>query len=449
MKASGEIKTVFTWQPNSAQTQASDPPPAWVLVQETSSAACLGFDTPSHPSSGSCDDGLGDSQSKSVMDRHFPISCTRTRYRAVPGRQTVSLTCSPSAQATGASGVMVLYNAAVFPITINLTGTTPDSSGNQNILVGQRCNASVSGIPVDLLNNTVHPPVYNWSVSGNTFQSWTVTGSGSTSSAKVKYTGDTTSATTHWYWNDFAGPQTVACTVTLTPPDGQGVPFSVTASQKVNLYTPQTTENPTLGRVQINNYAPAPPYPNNPAFYLGRIRQLPLGIIFTTQVQTPSLFTSQGSGSWNMVQGISPNTWKMQYGKTEEPYPDNGKSGLDTSYPFYPGGASSSFPQSVPANNLTAQPCDSPGIPSLSNFYVRYRTAQSFQTYIMYRPPGSDTQWVPIWRVEWNWNADASVMSAPGYMWSNWDDTNSPGAAAITSNSATTLFPTWSYALGG
>ena len=448
VKASGEIKTVFTWQPNSGQTQASDPPPAWVVVEETSSAVCLGFNTPARPSSGSCDDGLGDSQSMSVMVRYQPISCTRTRCRAMPGGLTVSLTCSPSAQATGASGVMVSYKAAVFPITLNLTGTTPDNSGNQNILVGQGCTAGVSGIPTDLMNNTAHPPVYNWSVGGNTFQSWNVTYVANTSStAKLeKGYGVSTNSTAKWYWSDLSGPKTVSCAVTLTPPAGQGSSFTVTLTSSVNLIVPAYTASPTAGRVQINQSLPGQ---SGYWLYAGAGNPSPSrGMEWKVKVLTPSLFAAQTGGGWYFDQIVTPGRWRTKFGQAEKQWPIDGMTGLDKAHPYPPPPGSPSPPSgmltgSFAANNTEVKSGDTPGL-SADNDYTNYRVQETFNTYVMYVPPGNDSLPVPLHEIDWNWKTNGnSGVQQPDGGWSNWSDSMDAGIVTSTSSAKQIVHPEW------
>ena len=406
---------------------------------------------------GTCNNGLvpavalvqttsGDGSAQHPYSTTGTADSNTTRYKTMAGGATVTLTCTPEAKAAGnnGTGVTVGYTASISPVFVIPGGAIQDSSGNYNILVGQGCTSSLTGIPSALLNNSANPPTYKWSVSGITFQNWTVTSSGNTSTAAVTNgLGPTTNATAHWYWDDNSASETITCTVIVTPPSGQGSAFPITATQNVSLAIPQTTESPTVGRVQINNHSPTG-YGTNYALYVGGNASQPYGIIFTTQVLTPALFASTSSGIWNMVQGVAPNNWETPYQKLEQPDPNNGKSGLDTRYPFYPT-SSSSFPQGIPANNLIAQPYDGPGIPNLSNLITRYRTADNFQTFVMYLPPGSDTQWVPVWLVTWGWTADDTIPT----FWSNWNDATNAGTVAVTGNSKTLIFPVWTIVITG
>ena len=437
----GTITATFTWQPS----YPGELPPSCAIVEQQCSAGagCDGDGT------GSYDDGLGDTGSVEEPGGNG-FDGTLYTVKTSPGA-TFTVKCNPSADSGPAYADVwaeVSYSAAAFPVIVSLGGTTSDASNNQNILVGQGCTASLSGIPAALLNNTANPPTYQWSVSGSTFQSWSVS-SDASHTTEIDGSGPLTNPTAHWYWDDVKGAKTVTCTATVTPPTGQGSSFSITATQNVNLAVPQTLESPTAGLVQINNHPPAV-YGTNYALYLGGNSSQPWGIIFTTQVQTPALFASQSSGLWNMVQCVSPNFWTTVYQSWEVPDPANGSSGLDTRYPFYPGsGSSPSFPSGIAANNLIAQPYDAPGIGSLSNNIGRYRLQEGFKDYVMYLPPGSDTQWVPVWLIDWGWHADDTAPITNGQPdWSK-ASASSTDTAYLNSNAPTLLFPTWSSIIHG
>ena len=174
-----------------------------------------------------------------------------TRYTMKSGASSIPLTCSPSAQATALNEVLSLsYTATVSPVTISLGGTTPDTSGNQDILVGQQCTASLVGIPASCTVSN-----YQWNVSGTTFQAWSNTTPANYSSTgastpgslanpmasyKSNGFGATTSTSLSWYWVDaMTTTETITCTATVTPPAGDGAAFSVTATQKVIVYVPK------------------------------------------------------------------------------------------------------------------------------------------------------------------------------------------------------------------
>ena len=355
-----------------------------------------------------------------------------------PGQSfSVSPACSPSLSLTsiassGISGGSLKYTAIAYPVTLSLLGTILDSLGHQSILVGQGCTASLNTPPF----STAQQSNWNWSVDGNTFQNWNASASSASLSPGL---GVTTNSTAHWYWSDITGYYNVNCTATVTPPAGQGLPFQVSATQKVHLYVPQTTEAITVGRVQINNIDQVD-YGTDFALYAGGNGNQNYGIILTTKVNTPPLFSP---GIWDIVQLDTPGTWTTQLGQSEQPSPVNGMQGLDNRYPFYPS-STPPYITGIPANNLLAQPYDSPGLAHLSNNIIRYRVSDIYASYVMFLPPGSDTQWVPVWLIGWYWNADDSI---PGAYWALWNNANDAGIVRASISASTTTHPLWNMLL--
>ena len=269
-----------------------------------------------------------------ASDGTVSVSCTPT--------SVYNIKCGPGVGYYAAGAANAAYKATALPITINLTGTTPDSSGNQNILVGQGCTASVSGIPPDLLNNTTHPPVYNWSISGTTFQTWQsqtpAIGDDSANldaSYYVTGPGPLNNSTARWFWNDLHQTQeTVYCTVTLTPPDGQGSAFTVTASDDVIVMRPLWTATGTGGYVKVNLY----PGTNNYEIYAGPTASQFAngqtgGMNFAATVTSPdpSLF---GNGSLELAQLVTPDLSFKTVEDDEYTYSENGQQGSDGDYPY-------------------------------------------------------------------------------------------------------------------
>jgi hypothetical protein len=427
----GEITATFIW--NGGTNNDPAPTVNSVVVSETVNAA---WQTPSGgDGSGTGTSGGGSDIPNGGTPASQPPNYTATRYTA-NGGSGFSVNATPSAFMSGSSphpyqviggNAYVGYVAAAFPVTISFAGTTLDSSHKDNIPVGQGCTASLVGVPVACTVSN-----WQWSVDGNIFQNWTASAS---SASLVKGIGPSTSSTAHWYWSDVAGYYNVTCTATVTPPAGQGLPFQVTATKKVHLYVPQTTELATTGRVQINNLAQAI-YGSGFSLYAGDSANQPYGIIYTTQVNTPALFSS---GIWMMVQLVTPNTWTTPLGQSEQPAPGNGVQGLDTRYPFYPS-SNPPYITGVPANNLMAQPYDGPGVVNLQNTIIRYRVSDNFATFVMFLPPGSDTQWVPVWWIGWYWNADDSI---PGAYWAQWNNANDAGIVRVSVSAGITTHPIW------
>lgn len=155
MDCHGQITATFPW----AASYAGEPVPQSVIVTKTASASCDGI-TYSYSSYGSptaaCADGLGDQGA--INSTYIPFndkmeksgSAGATKYEATSGASSLAVTCTPTASASSPNGTgyaRVSFTAAVSPVTIQITGTTVDSNGNDNILIGQHCGASLAGIP--------------------------------------------------------------------------------------------------------------------------------------------------------------------------------------------------------------------------------------------------------------------------------------------------------------
>ncbi len=202
------------------------------------------------------------------------------------------------------------------------------------------------------------------------------------------------------------------------------------------MQVPTTTEVVTTGSVQINNLSQGT-YGLGYALYAGGNVSQKYGIIYQTQVNTPALFSP---GIWNMVQLVTPGLWYTASGQPEMAGSGNGIQGLDNRYAFYPS-SNPLYPIGVPANNLPAQPYDGPGIAPLKDTVIRYRVSDNFSTYVMFLPPGGDVQWVPLWLIGWNWNADDSII--PGASWANWNNANDTGLVRVGNSVSSNAFPAW------
>ena len=457
--AAGTISATFTWQPAQGQTAQTDPPPpsGSVIITETATAGAGVRTAPGGSCQATCDDGFGLPGSQQtqasapqyspppnpVLTRYFAgASAQDTRY-TLGGGATISLSVSPSATAGVSSSystnASVSYTASISPVTISLGGTTKDNSGGDNILVGQGCTAKINGIP----SGDGWKTTYAWSVSGITFQKWNVTYVAGKSSSATLDTGLglLTNPTAHWYWSDKAGSQTVSCTATVTPPAGQGSPFPVTAAQMVSLVLPTISVTPVPGRVQINNLAQSV---YGPGYYLyaGPGINSQAGMTWTATITSPSLFTqdvTQNGTLWNFVQTTTPSRYRTPKGGSEQPSAVNGQSGLDTTYPYEPGPYSATFPGGYPASTVPSKSSDSPAA-FISDGFQNYRVLDNFQTYIMYSPPGIDTQWVPVWEINWYWTANDAI---PGSSWINWDNANDAGIVRAPNSESQTVHPKW------
>ena len=442
----GPVTAQITWNGGKANTPA---PPA-AIVEETSTATWGGNpgDSPDFVFTPDPTAGLGSGVSSVGFipgpgykftngSGGYPESgsWTGTKYSVATSGQSTTTTCSPSFVLKGTTGVnsdsyeyctmQYTYTATAFPVTMSLAGTTPDASGNLNILVGQGCTASLVGIPDDLANNTANPPTYSWTVSGSTFQDW---GPSSPLLPDASYFnggyGPSSNLTSHWYWYDSQQAQeTVKCTVTLTPPVGQGAAFSITVTQKVSVYVPGWRATGTGTYMQVNTKAP-----RDPEYELWGS----MGWNATVSTPTKPAF---GQGTLELVQIATPNDGYTTYTQPVQNRNDplNGITGLDTQCPY------SDAVESVPYVDS-----DSPGLPLTSSGSTVAGSAYfqaEFTDYLMYQPPGSDVKWVPIAAFAWYTNGSASVPASGN--WADYVQQNFSDSAGMVSPSTATPFKPW------
>jgi hypothetical protein len=304
-QCSGAITTTFTWS-------GLSPAPQSTIIQETCNVSCsadsYGYQTNGPPSAAAAD-GMGDTASITDTKVNVPNSqetmagsAGRTRYTVNNGGQSISLSCSPSASAYTPNGTEshadVAYSAAVYPVIISPGGATSDGNGGYDILVGQHCAPTLSPPPPGCTYSN-----YQWSVTGTTFQSWTVSADQS-QAVLVNGSGALNVTSPSWYWNDLSRTsETITCTATLTPPAGEGSAFSVTATQQVNVMVPMFDGEAFGGYMKVN--------PISGGYYLQAVKspqdtENDGGMEFQGFVETPTS-PAFGQGELELVQIAIPN----------------------------------------------------------------------------------------------------------------------------------------------
>jgi hypothetical protein len=421
------ITETLTWVAD--PTLTFDPLPSCVIVEQDSVALWYAITQGGTGSaSGTYDCGLpGVTGTPITYNAPLPtdgVSATLYSVKSSPGA-SFSVSCSPAASFTGVTGTegsidgeaLVQASAIAYPITINPGGATKDSSGNYDILIGQKCSPLLVGIP---LNCTVSN--YSWSVSGTTFQSWVADNNSATYTANPN---PNTAVYPSWYWDDTdMATETVTCTATVTPPAGQGAPFPITVTQKVNVYVPGWSCSGTGGTMQINS-----------SYDLGNGTDLYLyagpasgsttgsGMDWLASVSAPAAPVSFGTGVLEMVQTEIPNSTYVSTTGIGYKRSNNGQQGLDTSYP-YPW-LQSPAPPSYESN-------DSPGIDLTVISAASAQLQYQFVACLMYKPPGS-SQFVPLATYSWSTPASSTGPISP------------PGTTPFTKSNA---FPSWSQNVG-
>ena len=164
---SGAITTTFTWIPSGA----NDPPPTKVMVAETASVSGNSFGFPASPTA-SANTGLGKSAPEvktpsSAPPGSFQMSAalTYTRIKSYSGGQTVTVTCSPSVNATGVyyCNASVGYTASISNVQILRDGQ-PITDANNKCLPGEAIYLSAQGAAAT--------STYAWSITGDFFKNY-------------------------------------------------------------------------------------------------------------------------------------------------------------------------------------------------------------------------------------------------------------------------------------
>jgi len=445
---SGTVTATLTWVPSTGQDNTTDPPSSSVIVTESGNAQFGGGGL----GTGNADDGWGDPVQYAVSSGvHYEVKDGSSGTITITKSLSASTPPNTTPNAHGGfdrigAFVSVGLSGAGDSSTITLGNTTPDSTGKLNILVGQGCTASLNTPPFGAQLQSG----WTWTVSGTKFQDWQPTtpanpnatpptSANSQASYYVDGPGPLTNSTAHWYWNDAAAAQeTVTCTATVTPTDGKTAPFSVTATQKVKVQVPTWQASGTGGYMQVN--AGAANQNGALCLYAGPPPgQSGGGMNWTARSFTPQTPVAFGTGTLELVQFWTPN---MSYvnntgvgvpGVTH-PDPDNGQTGLDTSYP-YPGSAYTEG--SIMSPPYTSN--DSPTFP-LDSSIASVMMQHQFNDFLLYQPPGSDVRWVPLATFTWSTNGSATM---PGTGWASYAATYGSDSAGTVTPSATMPFTAW------
>ena len=461
------VTATLTWIHDDPLHPELDPPPASVCLIEAGQAGwkadCYGAHVEDAFPTGIADDGLGDTPAAtSYLDGSFSgkgglaqgyhaaqvdgSSGTITKTRTLEiGVSAIVPGDDDDCQAIDGS---VLWHYNVFPVTLNLTGTTPDSDGSDNILIGQGCSGSLSATgPVTFSN-------YQW-LLGPVFDQFEV--AADQSWGHVDYLPDSAyhSPNPHWHYYEDSGDDTFIVTCSATASLNGVSVGTVQAQRDVKVWAPYYIFKNLTGPVSVDDrvsglelYAGGPPVGGS-----GSGNWDPPGMKNGGRVGTPDLFRPAGVGLWQFVQFASPGRWYYSGTTSVDSFQYNGMYGLDNNYPYpgEPGDYAPPYPAwaaDIPTTNPAVPTFwmeDSPG-EVLQGQYSRVRVDESFDDYMMYQPPakGFDSQWVPLHLFKWKWQAD---ISDTGMGWASGWSPAIPGYVSSLSSARCTTFPSWQQTL--
>ena len=435
---SGQITSTFAWQPASA----NDPPPANVIVVESCTVKVFACNysppgTAPVPPSATCDTGLGVTQTltQSVAGNgtSYPYmasgtaQCSYTRYQIKPGAAPFTLTCLPVAQAAGnnAAQASVSYSVSIYPVIVNPSGAIRDSGGNYSILVGQGCTGFITAGPATFSN-------FQWSIAGDTFKGFAMGNTAATTFSpshpygRVNYlqASDLTGPSPQWFWKNggkSGTPETVSCSATATI---NGVTVgTVTGTATVNVWLPYFYFNPNARGVQLVGTS----VPNV---------SLSGDITWDGAVGTPYLFFSYylSYGIWQYTQlcdiaVVLKNPLPWYYSNT------NG-SVLDAEFNY---SSKESPPSPWPADSTSSRsdPQSSGDAPDVGlRYYANNTYTGTWDTYMMYQPPGGTVSWVPLNKCEWTMTCVFDLVNGVY-------TPNPPGTLTVKSDTPSSEFPLW------
>jgi hypothetical protein len=231
------------------------------------------------------------------------------------------------------------------------------------------------------------------------------------------------------------------CNVTLTPPITTDPVIKVAPVTTVILNVPATSEMDAAGIARLDNQDPA--FPGSYALWAGSTASVKNGSQWSDSLTTPPLFPPQpnDAGTWAHLQIITASgTATAAPGGTSKSL-GTGVASLDGGFPYAKSGGY--FP-----DNGTSEPeGDSPGV-GLDDGYTEFSPNYTFDTYVMYAPPGADTVFVPITKLHWTWTAD---VTKPNSGWESWPIGTSPSGTLAVPSAGTswTTEPQWTNVVAG
>ncbi len=180
--------------------------------------------------------------------------------------------------------------------------------------------------------------------------------------------------------------------------------------------------------MQVNNFDPATGLDYSLYAGPGNADQLG-GMNFAATSNTPPLF---GQGSLELVQLVTPSLSYTTNAKPPVVHTDPEQSqGLDVHYPKSSNGASGEGGMTYLAN-------DSPGIDLTAYNAGAASEKHQFVDYLLYKPPGGNSQWITLAQFNWSINGTATLPGTGN--WADYVKQNGSDSAGTVTPSAKTPF---------
>jgi len=238
--------------------------------------------------------------------------------------------------------------------------------------------------------------------------------------------------TVHFYWAEGTSVgEGVNCEVTLNLPNLESITaFDAFSVKEIFLHG----DKESIGVVKVLDFAGG-------GDWRIRLGDSPLepaeGVFFECGVQD-----NEDGGSWHFVQTVTVGAWATKDG-TRVKEKQNGKTVLDTKYPYEPSPfySSGGWPGKWEADEGVANAFDSPSYPLNTPLdpLTECRVDETFRMYVMYLPPGDESRWVPVAYWTWTWEGNA-VKTGATWTPEDLEVTEDP---TVSPDTLTNQHPTW------
>ena len=317
--------------------------------------------------------------------------------------------------ALGSGGTPAICTTAGCPLPIleivdRKTGAVV-SGTTQTVIVGQKMELLVRTKPAESMSNI------QWTVPGQRVKDYTQS---TTTGAKTDLAaGDLQGVNLDFYWIE-GGSQAIQAAA-----DVRGSRLTASVTHKILAPTAVTMTSVT-GTVAISN----PGFPGSGLeLHFGTLATP--GISFTFKATAPAGGDGQIAGFQlvETVRSMTPN------GAAVRTLTSGGAFVLDTNAPYaaavaVAAGAAATWSSS-----------DTPGN-GLENSIERMAISDHFHIYLMYQPTGTDSRWVTIARLDWNWGG-TTTRQTPAGTGNVWNAPTGVANATNPSGAASIELPPW------
>ena len=439
LSASGSYEIEATWNaPNGA-------PPPKVLILRIGGSTEWSAPTGSTISGMGASNGLGHPCTTGSNGWSDWGKCNGVKYEKFDSssglvRHTVTQSATVAVTTNSLTGGFVFaghgYGAEAIPVDIASTGGII-TGGVQRYLIGQQVGAT-------LTTGGLTQSGWRWDVAGGeAFGGWTATQA--TTTYNSFYNDRSQTLTCYFKYPDSGGAR-VDCFAHLAVPAGElpAAGLDVSVSKDCEVFGPASI---ILNAYIVRNAGQypgpeviyQPGYPANGVGLYGANSTLvgggtptemafaglnyapyytpSIGILWYGRVNTVIASPNPwgGYGGWNYVQTVKGNRHRVNKGVRQENGENSPNEKLDALYPYAaPYNENGYSPETFSADNYRGVAGDRPA-DTLDFQLTELEIGEAFGTWMMYRPPGLGSVFVPLRKIKWSWYGKARKPDTPSY----------------------------------